>query len=366
MSDRRSAVHSPRTADPDAPVVVRFAALGDVVLLTPLLQALAERHGRPVHLLSSGAWTPQLLAHDPAVGELRLVTSRRAPYWLTPTQWWARRWLEAHRGAVYLCDPDPFAARLVSRAGVPDGRVVRAWDHRPAQPIHWVDWWLNIAALDPPQHLGPQRPITTPAQPRLSVPPAWHDECEAWLRAQDLAGRPLVLVQPGNKKTHRRGRLATAYYDKHWPPEHWGAVIRGVLARRPDAALLVCGSPRESGLTQSLIDAAPPLPPGARVVNAAALGLPLSRLVALAARAHSMISIDTGPAHVAAAMDCPLVVLFGSAGWGLWKPRAPHSTVTALGCEAHSPGARVEDLSPEQVITAWAALPPRTVAKTYS
>jgi len=154
MSDRRSAVHSPRTADPDAPVVVRFAALGDVVLLTPLLQALAERHGRPVHLLSSGAWTPQLLTHDPAVGELRLVTSRRAPYWLTPTQWWARRWLEAHRGAVYLCDPDPFAARLVARAGVPDGRVVRAWDHRPAQPIHWVDWWLHIAALDPPPSFG--------------------------------------------------------------------------------------------------------------------------------------------------------------------------------------------------------------------
>ena len=29
-------------------------------------------------------------------------------------------------------------------------------------------------------------------------------------------------------------------------------------------------------------------------------------------RAHSMISVDTGPAH-AAALDCPLVVIFGFA-----------------------------------------------------
>ena len=110
-ADRRS----PLVADPDAPLVVRFAALGDVVLLTVLLAALCERHGRPVHLLSSGAWTPVLLGSDPAVGTLRLVTSRRAPYWLTPSQWSARHWLAAHRGPVYLCDPDPYAARLLER-----------------------------------------------------------------------------------------------------------------------------------------------------------------------------------------------------------------------------------------------------------
>lgn len=32
--------------------------------------------------------------------------------------------------------------------------------------------------------------------------------------------------------------------------------------------------------------------------------------MALLQRAHSMISVDTGPAH-AAALDCPLVVILG-------------------------------------------------------
>ena len=36
--------------DPDAPLVLRFAALGDVVLLTVLLAALHQRYGRPVQI----------------------------------------------------------------------------------------------------------------------------------------------------------------------------------------------------------------------------------------------------------------------------------------------------------------------------
>ncbi len=351
--------HSPHTGDPDAPLVVRFAALGDVVLLTVLLAALRERHGRPVHLLSSGAWTPVLLGHDPAVGELRLVTSRRAPYWLTPSQWSARRWLSAHRGPVYLCDPDRYAARLLERAAIPAGRIVRAWDHHPPQPIHWADWWLQIAALDPPELPGPHGPLATRAQPRLQVPEAWQRDAEAWLQQHGLGGRPLLLVQPGHKKTHRRGRLATAQHDKHWPAERWGEVIRGMLAGVPGAAVLVCGSEREAALAQQVVDAAGPPAQGGRVLNLARRQFTLPRLVALTARAHSMVSVDTGPAHVAAAMDCPLVVLYGGFGWARWRPRAPHSSVQALGPELPTPGARVDTLQPLQVLDAWRRLAPR-------
>ena len=87
----------------------------------------------------------------------------------------------------------------------------------------------------------------------------------------------------------------------------------------------------------------------------------LSRLAALAARAHSMISVDTGPAHVAGAMDCPLVVLYGQAGWGRWQPRAPTSTVTVLGPQVPTPGARLLDFSPDQVVQAWRQLPRRHI-----
>jgi len=354
-----------QTKDPDAPVVVRFAALGDVVLLTVLLQALAQRYGRPVHVLGSGAWTPVLLGQDPAVSELRLLRSRRAPHWLLPSRWAARRWLAAHRGPVYLCEQDVYAERVIQGAGVPESRLVRAWSHWPGDGVHWADWWLQVAALDAAAVPGPATAITTPAQPRLAVPPDWLAQTDAWLQAQGLAGRPLVLLQPGQKKTHKRGRVGTAQHDKHWPAEHWAAVARGVLATLPGAVVMVCGSPREAGLSQAIVDAvvaAGTSPAAGRIVNLAAQGPALERLVALAARAHSMVSVDTGPAHLAAAMDCPLVVLFGQAGWGRWKPRAPHALVRALGPEHPTPGARLLDLSPERVLDQWRQLSLRSPA----
>lgn len=250
------------TSDPVAPLVIRFAALGDVVLLTVLLEALHQRYGRPVHVLGSGPWTSVLLEGHPAVGDVRLLSSRRAPYWLTPSQQSAAAWLRQHRGPIYLCDPDDHAARFLQRAGVPEGRLLRAWQHWPGDGIHWADWWLQIAALDAADVPGPAVPITVPALPRLQAPAAWHEDARAWLQAQGLAGHPLVLVQPGHKKTHKRGRLATAGHDKHWPAERWAEVVRGVAGGLPGAAVLVCGSPREAGLAQEIVDAAGAVPAG--------------------------------------------------------------------------------------------------------
>ena len=348
------------TSDPDAPVVIRFAALGDVVLLTVLLDALRQRYGRPVDVLGSGPWTSMLLAGHPAVGDVRLLSSRRAPYWLTPSQQAAAAWLRQHRGPIYLCDPDEHAARLLQRARLPEGRIVRAWQHWPGEGIHWADWWLQIAALDAADAPGPAVPITVTAQPRLQSPPAWHEDSRAWLQAQGLADHPLVLVQPGHKKTHKRGRLATAGHDKHWPAERWAEVVSGITRRLPGAAVLVCGSPREAGLAQEIVDAVGATPAGTRVVNVAALDLSLPRLVGVAALAHSMVSVDTGPAHVAAAMDCPLVVLYGQFGWGRWLARAPRASVIALGPQWPTPGAKVADLQAAQVLAAWQQLAPRS------
>ena len=341
--------------DDTAPLVVRFPALGDAVLLTSLLQALHLRYGRPVHLLASGPWTPVLLRSHPALARLHTVRSRRAPYWLMPSQWQAAKWLRAHRGPVYLCEADRYAARLVDRA-VPPERLVRAWDHWPGNGVHWADWWLQVARLDAPGVPGPARDLSgLAAQPTLHMPHSWAEDGQAWLARRGWEERPLVLVQPGHKKTYKRGRLATAQHEKHWPAERWAAVVRGILESRPRAQVLVCGSDRERGLVQEIVDATAA---GSRVFNGAG-ELPLPRLVALAARADSMVSVDTGPAHVAAAMDCPSVVLFGQFGWGRWKPRAPRSTVLALGPEVPTPGRKVMDIGVGEVLAAWHSLPPR-------
>lgn len=352
-----------RTGDPDAPVIVRFPALGDAVLLTPLIHALARRYGRPVHLLASGDWTPVLLGHDPDVSEIRLVASRRAPYWLVPSQWAAVRWLRAHRGPVYFCERDVYGKRLLARAALPAGQVIDAWAHWPGNDVHWADWWLQVAALDAPAAPGPPMPGGLPARPRIHLDAGWQRDADTWLAARHLAGRPLVLLQPGHKKTHKRGRIGTEAHDKHWPAERWAAVARAVLQHVPRVAVLVCGSSREAGLVQEIIDAIGAPPGDTDVVNVAR-DPSLPRLAALAARAHSMVSVDTGPAHLAGAMDCPLVVLYGSAGWGRWLPRTPGAQVIALGQREIDPKRKLLDLSAQAVIEAWLRLTPRTTAVT--
>jgi heptosyltransferase-2/heptosyltransferase-3 len=87
----------------------------------------------------------------------------------------------------------------------------------------------------------------------------------------------------------------------------------------------------------------------------AAAELPLPRLLALCARSHSMISVDTGPAHAAAALGLPLVVLFGAHSQEQWLPRSPTgSQVSGVGGPPQSN--RLDQISVEAVFAAWCAL----------
>ena len=58
--------------------------------------------------------------------------------------------------------------------------------------------------------------------------------------------------------------------------------------------------------------------PGA--VQRGGSNLPIPRLVALLARAAALITVDSGPAHAAAAVGCPQIVLFGKALPSLYRP----------------------------------------------
>ena len=345
-----------RAASP-RPLIVRFAAFGDVVLLTPLIAALARRYGSPVDLLSSGAWTPELLAHDPNVREIKLITSRKTPYWLCPSQWAAVRWLAQRRdAAVYLCDPEPQALALLLRAGIPREHIVRAWDDWAGPQTHWVDWWLQVAARTPSAFAAsavqPEvQSDTGAAIPHLFVSETDRANCADWLLAKGLHAWPLILLQPGNKRTLRRGE-ARISDNKYWAPERWAAVINAILHDAPDARVLLCGALSEQPPLEEIRVAS-----GDKRVISLAGELPISRLLPLLQAAHSMISIDTGPAHAAAALGCPLVVLFGAMGSTRWRPRSKSSPVVALESD-RGESSKVMDISADQVIAAWRALPP--------
>jgi len=334
------------------PLVVRCGAFGDMVLLTPLLRLLQARYGRAVDVVGSGAWTPPLLQGQPSVAHVQLLASRRTPYWLSRSQQDLVRWLRGRdRGPVYFCDVTPQTRALLARGGVRDEDVVargRDDDADGLQP--WPDRWLALGMRDP-AHARPTAAVD-PARyrvPRIAIAEAWRSDLAGWLASRRLQG-PLVLFQPGNKRTHKRGRVLTESNSKHWRPDRWCTVARAIWDERPDAQVLLCGSPREHAVLEEIRTTCGGDP---RMHNLAQ-ELPIPRLLALLEVALGMVSVDTGPAHAAAALECPLVVLFGNAPQAKWRP-VGNGPIITLGGERGADSV-VADLSSAEVIAAWRAL----------
>lgn len=106
-----------------------------------------------------------------------------------------------------------------------------------------------------------------------------------------------------------------AWPNKRWPPERFGA-LASVLWQRHGLVSLVTWGPSEQALAESIVGASD---------GAARLAPPTSvaDLAALMAGAALVVSGDTGPLHIAAAMGAPIVGLFGPT-WpernGPWLP----------------------------------------------
>jgi ADP-heptose:LPS heptosyltransferase len=346
------------------PIVIWFGRVGDMILLSALLEILHRRYGGRCHVIGAGRWTAEIYAAHSAVA--RVSCLHRYTAFLFDIAWWRTlRALRQARGQpVYVCEYFPRklarVRRLLRLAGIDPARCLFL-SEMPQSPVHWVDRLVSFGRLTPPAFRAADYPSvdttkgpssSAPCAPRLEVSAPAAADCAAWLEGHGWGSRPLVLVQPGNRRTMRGRRLRLSADDaKAWPTERWASLLQMMHARLPEALLLLCGAPRERLLLEWIAQASE-LP---RVVAAE---LPLPRLFALCARAHSMVSVDTGPAHAAAALSLPIVVLFGAHAQAEWLPRSPSgSAVIGLGGPPHS--SRLEEIAPETVFAAWSSLPAR-------
>jgi heptosyltransferase-2/heptosyltransferase-3 len=125
-------------------------------------------------------------------------------------------------------------------------------------------------------------------------------------------------------------------------------LVRKVLATSPDSRVILCGAPQEGAMLQDI-----QLSAGSSDVVAAELSL--RQLLAFSESAHSMISVDTGPAHAAAALGLPLVVMFGAESQHVWLPRSPSGS-PVLGLGGPPDSNRVDQIPVDAVFDAWSSL----------
>ncbi len=342
------------------PLIVRCGAFGDMVLLTALIRELNARWRSPVDILTSGPWSAPLLSGQPGVGEILTVRSRKTPYWLAADQWHAVSRLRARgAGPVWYCDGSAAAKTMLTRARIDPGFIVDVKDHPLLEGEHATEQWHRLAAIlpaalgegaAPPAAAGG----TAGGGCSLQVHAYQRADLDRWLAARALDAAPLILVQVGNKRTMRRGLRRLAVNHKYWPLERWVAVLQAIRRECPRHPLLLLGTGPEFALNRELA--------GRAQIDGlynVADDLPIPRLIALLARGSALITVDSGPAHAAAAVGCPQIVLFGKALPSLYRPwGSGGAPVTVLTGQVNG----VPDIcgiEADAVIEAWSRLPRR-------
>jgi hypothetical protein len=338
-----------------------------MVLFTALIRVLHARFQTPVDIVTSGPWSEPLLRGQPGVGEIWSVRSRKIPYWLSTDQRRVVRRLRARgAGPTWFCDGSDAARPLLTRAGIPENFIVDVKDHPLLPGEHATEQWRRLAQIMPAAAwAAPESPARgSPAGQScvadvaavtpgcfLEVSDRQRIDLAAWLSARGLAAAPLILVQIGNKRTMRRGLRRLAINHKYWPNERWSEVLRNVRLQCPEHAIVLLGTGPEYALNEEVAA----LANIARLYNAAD-DLPIPRLVALLARGAGLITVDSGPAHAAAAVGCPLVVLFGKALPSLYRPLGTAGADVKVLCGQIAGEPDMLGIEPRSVIEAWSGL----------
>ena len=329
-----------------------------MVLLTALIRVLHAQFNSPVDIVTSGPWSEPLLRGQPGVGNIWSLRSRKTPYWFSVEQQRVVRSLRARgAGPTWFCDGSDAARPLLARAGIAEEFIVDVKHHPLLPGEHATEQWRRFAQILPANIALPATELIA-AERAAAIPGCYLEvgdqqraDLDAWLTEKGLADVPLILIQIGNKRTMRRGLRRLAVNHKYWPNERWAEVLRHVRLRHPHHSIVLLGTGPEYVLNQELASVAD-IP---HLYNAAN-DLPISRLVALLARAAGLITVDSGPAHAAAAVGCPLVVLFGRASLALYRPWGTAGADVKVLSGQVAGQASMLGIETRSVIEAWSSL----------
>jgi heptosyltransferase-2/heptosyltransferase-3 len=343
---------------PLRPTVFFFCRLGDMVMLTRLLSLLHRRYRLPCQVIGTGSWTSSVYEGNPDVSR-DWSFGRHWPFPLDRSWPAVRRALrESDPGPIYICERHyrqlPRIRRMLRLSGVDPRRCVFLTDEPLVGPEHLVDRLMRLGTRTPSGVGTADYPPLQPTcadGPRLYVLDAERAERDAWLQAQGAAGRELILIQPGYHRSMgpRRARWRRLNSDdKWWPLDRWAALLQRIHDHTEDALIVLRGSPEEVPMLQEI-------QAEAKCAAVVVAGHGLRQLFALCEAAHSMISVDTGPAHAAAALSVPLVVLYGAESPQYWLPRSPAGS-PVVGVGGPPVATRADQVPVDAVFDAWCSI----------
>jgi heptosyltransferase-2 len=291
-------------AEPQRILIVQPSWVGDAAMATPTLRAirkrfpdahisyLIKRYVKPMY--TGMPWADRLITYR--TGKTQKKAGKTQFLGLAAK-------LKTRRFDLAIILPGSFKAALICKmARIPrivgydrDGRGFLLTDKLlPAKengrfiPSPIIKYYLGLAS-----YLGsPERDLTM----TLFVTDAERREAEAVLaRANVPERRPWILLNPG----------ANYGASKCWLPEYF-ADVANTLAERHNATILISSAPKERKIVEEIYKHLT-----VPAVDLSKAGMSLGALKEVVRRCDLMITNDTGPRHIAAAFDVPVVSIFG-------------------------------------------------------
>jgi ADP-heptose:LPS heptosyltransferase len=287
-------------------LLVRLRLIGDVVFTTPLLPALRRTHPDAHLIYLVEPLAAPVVRNNPHLDEVLIIPKRSGlRRWRDDLAWARRLRARAFDVAINL-HGGPRAAWLTWATGAPMRIGYRTAGHS----------WIYTHVVEKTDDLLPRHSVlkqwdllaplgidANPTRDAVEMP----DDRVADIRIEGVlrdAGvgprQPLVMMHVSAGNPFRR-----------WPPHAFADTLVDLARRDPARRFLVTSGPSDAGAAQAIVDMA-----RARLgpVAGAAIAhgqFEVAELRALAARAAVYIGGDSGPLHVAATTQTPIVALFG-------------------------------------------------------
>lgn len=262
--------------------------VGDTVMALPVLDALAAA-GREVHVLAK-PHLKSLLSLAPAVTAV-IVRGTTAES--------IARVRESHCREAFILPNSFRSAWLPYRAGVAArfgyrgnfrGPLLAPAVSRPRQRGHQVEDYVELleaAGLMPPASWTP----------RIETSPAVRERATEVLERARVRtdGGPLIGLFPG----------AEFGPSKRWPWQRFAELTHALRRTRGDVQLVLVAGPKEIWSTVRIHEGS------GRIAPVVGADLDLADLAGLLERLDLLITNDSGPMHMAAALGVPCVSIFG-------------------------------------------------------
>jgi lipopolysaccharide heptosyltransferase I len=320
-------------------LLVKPSSLGDVVLALPALTALRRSFPEAkISWLIRPEFAPLLENHPHLDNILTFDRKFLGKAWCNPRAFGALlslfRRLKRDRFDLVIDLQGLFRTASLAwlsgckkRLGMTTSRELAHIFYTDSVPqnqdcVHLVDYYLKIV----------QAAGASEAMPEFVLPvdPAAIDLVKAMLTNHSVNASNYAVIVPGSR--HR---------DKVWPVEQFAA-LADRISLQFDSSIVVVGTAAEKDIVEDLQSMA-------NVAIADLVGkTSLGELTALLKTARLVVSNDTGPGHIAVALDTPTVMIFGRSNPARIAPYRKQNCIAAI--EPHRRGLKTNSSDPKHDI----------------